>query len=534
MEGPGGGGCPVVMDALSGKRCGLTLHLTPDGMDVEPVCLMHSKDPAKQKGELLRRFWERFATNLVEAGAGKARFRSYVFPKFTCQSVKIVPVCDFTGATFTQGTGLLGVRFLQEADFTSATFTELADFTEATFTKAAIFNGASFDEGAIFLKTTFEQAADFGGATFKEKVEFVGSHFRQPADFKRATFVQEAFFFAVVFMEDADFNSVRFLRSADFHLAGFNHGADFSEVTFTEEARFGSTRFKGLVLWWRSRFLGRVEFLSTEFVPMESDVTSAFSLTSFVKPDEVMFDDVDLSLVCFHNCDVSRVWFTSSVRWGKGEGRSVVLMEETMDSLVAEKYELWVNEHLDYKAVAQVYQQLKKNYDGRLDYWRANEFHFGEMEMQRLDGPWVGPLLEARQWWHQRLSLVALYRWGSDYGNSFEKPLWWLVGVLVVFAVALPVAGLAHTVGHGAAAQVWVETYGSAWRAGVGGWQKVWFVVGVLGHGGLTAVDTASFQRNLEYAPVYPWGRVVAIVETLLTSTLVALFFLALRRQFRR
>ena len=50
----------------------------------------------------------------------------------------------------------------------------------------------------------------------------------------------------------------------------------------------------------------------------------------------------------------------------------------------------------------------------------------------------------------------------------------------------------------------------------------------------LVAVDTATFQRNPEYAPSYPWGRVLAIAETLLTSTLFGLFPLAIRRQFRR
>jgi hypothetical protein len=27
---------------------------------------------------------------------------------------------------------------------------------------------------------------------------------------------------------------------------------------------------------------------------------------------------------------------------------------------------------------------------------------------------------------------------------------------------------------------------------------------------GITAIDTATFQRNPEYTPVYPWGRVLA------------------------
>ena len=50
----------------------------------------------------------------------------------------------------------------------------------------------------------------------------------------------------------------------------------------------------------------------------------------------------------------------------------------------------------------------------------------------------------------------------------------------------------------------------------------------------MTTISVAAFQRDLTYEPTYPWGRLLAIVEILLTSTLLALFLLAVRRQFRR
>jgi hypothetical protein len=55
-QSPPDPGCPIFMDASEMERCELPLHLSPDGADSEPVCLMHSKDPAKQQGELLRQF----------------------------------------------------------------------------------------------------------------------------------------------------------------------------------------------------------------------------------------------------------------------------------------------------------------------------------------------------------------------------------------------------------------------------------------------------------------------------------------------
>lgn len=84
----------------------------------------------------------------------------------------------------------------------------------------------------------------------------------------------------------------------------------------------------------------------------------------------------------------------------------------------------------DYGLIAQLYQQLKKNYDDHLDYWAADHFHYGEMEMQRLAVPTSGPFLKA---WYRR---------GSSYGNSYLRPAAWLCGILLLFALLFPLTGL--------------------------------------------------------------------------------------------
>ena len=173
---------------------------------------------------------------------------------------------------------------------------------------------------------------------------------------------------------------------------------------------------------------------------------------------------------------------------------------------------------------------MKKNYDSRLDYWTANEFHFGEMEMKRLAGPTDGPFLWLRQWFHCKVSLVALYRYASDYGNSYGKPMLWLLAILVLFAALLPLPG----VGLKRQGARQTETYASVWRTGDGWTPNLWAEARLAGKSVITSVDAATFQKSAEYAPAYPWGRVLAIFETLLTSTLFALFLLAIRRQFRR
>jgi hypothetical protein len=195
----------------------------------------------------------------------------------------------------------------------------------------------------------------------------------------------------------------------------------FKGATFTQDANFDETVFLGTATWDASRFLESAGFRRTIFDPqLEGKPSAVFALASLTYPRRIVFDDVDLSRALFHNCDVSEVWFTSSVRWAKRGSHGFAVFEESIPLEHASGLER--DGKRDYRAIAQVYQQLKKNYDSRLDYWTANEFHFGEMEMKRLATPTEGRLLGLRRWMHRRSSLTAWYRYASDYGNSYRKP----------------------------------------------------------------------------------------------------------------
>jgi uncharacterized protein YjbI with pentapeptide repeats len=474
--------CPIEMGP---GVCGRELHNAPEGSDKRAVCLMHSKDSNKAEGELFKAFWRGFEVILEGAGEGEAHFERFSFPKLDLTGRLFKAICRFDTAIFTQDANFAHATFTQVADFSLATFTQVADFYEATFTQYANFTVATFTQDANFFRATFMRNANFGGATFTQHADFHGATFRQHADFLDATFRQHADF------EDAE--------------------------------------FCGTATWVAGQFLDSANFRRTKFHPQTASAPSAvFRSASFSDPGKIIFDDVDLSRALFHNCDVSEIWFTSSVRWARRGSRGNAVFEESVP--LEHATGLLRDGERDYRAVAQLYQQLKKNYDTRLDYWTANEFHFGEMEMKRLAAPDGRRLLGLRRWWRRWLSLTAWYRWGSDYGNSYRKPLLWLLAVLVLFALLFPLphVGLRR---NGFAKN---ETYGSVWRAGSSVKQHLQGESKLVGKSALVAVDMATFQRNPEYAPAYPVGRALAIVETLLTSTLFALFLLAIRRQFRR
>jgi uncharacterized protein YjbI with pentapeptide repeats len=492
-------GCPVMMAAFDyPPRCGRPLHPAPTGADVVPVCLMHSLDPAKQEGALKDEFWVNFEAILTAAGGGEADFRAFVFPAVDIQDRTFKASCRFDRARFPYGANFVGAMFQQGGDFSDAIFPVGADFSFAEFSVRAYFTGATFMGWlADFSNSVFTPSAGFG------KVQFLGG-----ARFVFTEFRDEAFFVGAIFHREAD----------------------FSKATFTLAATFRESEFHTMANLAGSRFLAGAEFRRTVFAPeVNGDISAKFETVTFVEPGSVVFDDVDLSRALLHNCNVSEVWFTSSVRWGERGGHRGA---QVFDEIVALDHQqagtLLRNGERDYRAIAQIYQQLKKNYDARLDYWTANEFHYGEMEMQRLAAPTRRWLPGLRKWVHSRLSLVAWYRYASDYGNSYRKPLVWLLGVLLLFMVMFPLPGLQRSGTNSP------ESYGSVWRAGGSAGQRLKWEAGLLGKSLLASVDTAMFQKGPEYAPVYPWGRTLAVLEMLLTATLFGLFLLAIRRQFRR
>ncbi|MGA2834171.1 MAG: pentapeptide repeat-containing protein [Terracidiphilus sp.] len=533
--GGGDAGCPIEM-GVGGPKCGRHLHEALYGSDEKPVCLMHSKDPNKQSGPLFDAFWLEFEKILEDAGNCEANFSRFVFPQHNFSGREFQAICRFEEAIFAHGASFFGATFKQKAVFWKATFSKNAEFRGVSFMQNAYFNEATFMQHANFGGAAFTQDGDFSKVTFTQDADFSQATFTHGANFMISTFTMDADFRVATFLQNVSFMGVTFMRNANFYRTKFKLGANFFNATFTQYAQFEDASFGETAKWTRSRFLDRVNFRRTN---LESQITghetAIFALATFYKPASVVFDDVDLSRALFHNCDVSQVWFTSSVKWaGREDNRGLAVYEETIPLREYRALDMKRDGQRDYRAVAQIYQQLKKNYDSRLDYWTANEFHFGEMEMKRLAGPTDGwMLLGLRRWWHRNLSFVALYRWASDYGNSYWRPLLWLFGFHFFFASLYPLPG----VGLKRQGATQAETYASVWDFQKSYGENLWAMrkEEYLALNSLIAsVDVMEFQRNPEYTPVHPWGRVLAIFETLLASSLFALFLLAIRRQFRR
>jgi len=444
------------------------------------------------------------------------------------------------------------------------------------------------------IDAILESAGD-GEADFTRFVFFSCNYssrtFRAYCNFSRATFAQNALFTLSRFKKGASFDDATFSLGASFAFTEFAHDAVFGGATFTKLADFGYTKFSRVADFSAVMFLDSVRFNRTEFLQDSEYLPGPiFTYARFSKPELSIFYKSDLSHAFFHRCDVTNINF-SSVTWAERKGcRKRMVFEELVkfgdDDLVKighkmrlSTYDLETDElspdDRDYGLIAELYQQLKKNYDERKDYWTAGDFHYGEMEMKRLATPrgrrllawlegsrdrlakrlnngakspkwpafWrfysvVRKLNIIRRWWHQHLSLIAWYKYASEYGENYRRPVMWLVVVLALFACLFPLKGVrydpAKDLDAGKSASPQVLTYRQPAPA-----EKTWLIgwraeTELLKDSCLSSLEVASFQKERMYEPVYRTGHFLILMEMVMSSSLFALFLLAIRRQFRR
>jgi uncharacterized protein YjbI with pentapeptide repeats len=522
--------CPVQM--LGNKPCSRSIHRAPKGADEPPVCLMHSRDAGKDGGE----FGRELERTLQEAGEGCADLTRFVFPE-----------SSYPGREFRASLWFEGVTFTRNVDFRGARFQKEADFREARFERSAVFTSAKFDQKASFNGASFLQDLSFNLASFRHDAEFCGTSFAS-VNFAAAQFGGCAYFLKSRFADDVNMRWSKFAQSADFREAVFEKSVYFCRGDFGLDARFDECVFKKVADFRNARFASAVEFRDTKFrqdPPGENlEPGPIFTCVSFQSPERVTFYQTYLGQALFHSCNVSKIDF-SAVAWRRRDKLRSMVFDEAIDP---KYYDLWAEalkppdgdpNPCRYHLISELYHQLKKNYDDRADYWTAGSFHFGEMEVRRL---YSRERTKALRWIRSSLGIVACYKYANRYGEGYYRPVLWMLLVLLVFALLYPVTGLRYEAtrdktapsGPAGSAGSVVLTYGHPLR-GVDDHRPLWLArLSLVGDSAMSTLYIAAFQKDLIYEPSYPWGRLFALAEVLLTSTLGALCLLAIRRQFRR
>ena len=292
-------------------------------------------------------------------------------------------------------------RKLEQGDgnFAGYFFPEAIDlFRDRIFSGDADFSGASFSGNAVFSGASFSGNAVFSGASFSGNAVFSGASFGGRADFFRASFVGRADFFGANFGEEAGFLAASFRWEAGFLAASFGGETDFSMASFSGEARFA-----------RASFSGKAMFIDASF----SGITD--------------FYNVDLAKLVFRSVDLSNIAFARTVNLDQTGFNNVEWEPNPAGLLFDERKARESKEVSDYGDAEQAYNQLKRNFEQRKDYYLASQFHYGEMEMRRL-AAW-------RRGIYSQALLLWLYWWLDGYGERLSRSV--IAFSLLVVASAL-------------------------------------------------------------------------------------------------
>lgn len=558
-----------------------------------PVCLMHSTDPRKDATA----FQSRFEEILKEARDGIADFSGFVFPSAEYRKRDFTAHCLFRRAWFLAEANFAEAIFRGGSDFSQAAFARDVVFYKTRFEQYADFTNSTFDGRSDFMETVFVVGAAFGSSLFDGRPpRFVSSRFMGDADFRFAYFTNGSEFLRACFEKDADFSFATLTSVADFQHARFLGRVDFGDAKFRgDEIPKPDRTWRWPRLCPASPGSANEEpdavdslapgpiFVKTYFEKPDQVIFSGNHL------GRAVFLLCNVSKIIFFNVRWPK---RKNGRCMVLEEIVPFTGPDFINGLPVLRSALRAKDGApggrNYRLIEELYHQLKKNYDDRQDYWTAGDFHYGEMEMKRLatsgsgritrwfiekgasqsgstapaggmvnpegssmrqrawgQQPSVPAIVRFLGWWHRTLGVVAWYKRFSEYGESYLRPLGCLAMAVFLFGLLYPWIGLQYSINGEHLISVPSSKSGdpnirrptlSYARPFPPGYQGgVWRARrGLVRDGLIASADITTFQRDLPYKPAYRLGHILALAQSLLTSTLVALFLLAVRRQFRR
>ncbi len=407
-----------------------------------------------------------------------------------------------------------GVK-IGDVDFREYTFKVKINFSGAIFTGTANFARAEFLNGVTFYTAKFTGGeVNFTAAKFhgKEKISFRRSHFSGDG---RVNFYQAQFHCE----EITDFFMARFTGKGGviFDRAQFFEGASFLRVIFSgkEGMSFSNSTFSGP---------GKISFEKTTF---EEGQTSMFERVKIDSHGYIEFVDVStLGNVLFLYSDLEKIGF-KNVRFRQTQNQFFnreYLADEERSKIIHKKYREVEYNRDYYSQVSILYRKLRENFEGQLDFHRAGDFHYGELEMRRK-----AKMLE----WKERpiskflpslryFNLTQLYKIVSGYGEKWQQSLASFLAVWLVFTCLN---------------LFWVEPKVADQQQIVQLTQWYQDPIHAFQGSALFSFKVLTLQRwerdfQLKGIPYFP--KFFVAVQHLIGPTIIALMLLAIRRQFRR
>jgi hypothetical protein len=238
-------------------------------------------------------------------------------------------------------------------------------------------------------------------------------------------------------------------------------------------------------------------------------------------------EGVDLSRVSFRRTDISQIQFVGYTWAPKPEPllwplplprprqrRRAIYDEVALDRLAK-------NQGKDDRSlVAELYRQLRLNYEASRQEAEAGHFHIGQMEMRRQDATYPWPY----RW------MLAVYRVVAMYGESYLRPPFFYFLFGAVFALAYLWGGF--QVGQAQVKYQWLDW---DWGNTVPFLQNyVRAYVQALTAGGLLGTNLFGGQMGANLETTSWWVPAVRYLNMVVDTFLLGFFVIGLRRRFHR
>ncbi|NKB82673.1 MAG: hypothetical protein GKS05_12465 [Nitrospirales bacterium] len=381
--------------------------------------------------------------------------------------------CDLTGVVFPGYISFKKEEPYHAMHFLKAQFAGPVDFVKARFADNTNFVRAQFADNADFGEAQFFGAALFREAQFSDNVNFGKVQFSSSAYFNRVKFSGPAWFDS-----DGDLSTPEKIQNNVFH------EVDFSDSTFRDTISFNNRQFRG-----RTDFGGcTFEKKAPEFHSCTLHQNTNFDGATFPKTfaDNKEWEEKswvkrtyekDLKLKAFLRVLGQEEWEKKwkaelQKRWGERE---------------------WGSAERAYRTLKLAMEQVRA---------RKEEARFYALEQNcrraRTDTDWSVRLVS------------TLYLYTSDYGKSFKRPLAWLAGVTST-------SWLFYTLlGGSPNEEIFDFTLTQLVRP-----FNVW-------------LESSQGNLNDMFKQTKFVVKLIATCQSLFSLSLLVLFFLALRQNFKR
>lgn len=331
----------------------------------------------------------------------------------------------------------------------------------------------------------------------------------------------------------------------------FERSIDMRECDLKGSCDLAENRFEGAVVMDGTRIHGSLNLSASQFrdTKIDNDTPAvSFQNVRITDPKRVKLHDIDLGDWSFLKTDVSgldlrRCKWASADRCPRGRimPANWILYDEIRPKwdyrpllravtrvAAPKKTRLKRGDKAvpSYREVLDLYRGLRRNYERRLEYPEAGDFHIGEMEARRLifwHGSGPGRATRFLQY-----GAMTIYRVLSGYGERYTKAALWLACLVFLAAGLFLFFGLKD-----AKTETDIAYHLTFPRLAS---DVVWgFLSDFFSRALPYSLSVATLLvRDKLYAPSNGWGQWLYLAESLLGGLLVALMILGIRRNFRR